>query len=91
MTIRQDVRDLIEDNPGATIDDLMRMLPQYSRAQIKAALGQNSFYGWLRCERQRALGRGKGSRPGRYFPVRHVAPLVIPKCANSVWQLGAQA
>jgi hypothetical protein len=91
MNIRQAVRDMIKDNEGATVDDLHRLLPQYTREQIKRALAQNSFYGRLRCERQHALGRGKGSEPGRYYTVQYTRPFVIPNVANSVWALGARA
>jgi hypothetical protein len=94
MSLMQSVCDLVEERPGSTIDDLLPELPGYSRAQVKQALNHSSFNGNLRCERQRAKGRGKGSNPGRYYAAGlkpAAKPFVIPNVANSVWQLGSRA
>ena len=83
------VIDLIEDQPGSDVDELLPQLEGFTRHQVKQALQNGAFRGRLRCEKQGVKGRHKGAKPGRYYLAEKVETSQparqIPRCANSVW------
>jgi hypothetical protein len=94
MSLMDIVLGMIDARPGCTVDDLMPDLPQYSRQQVKQAMQNLSFTDRARCVRQGVRGQHKGAKPGRYYPIERdpqPKPFVIPRVANSVWQLGSRA
>jgi hypothetical protein len=62
------VMDLIEDSPGATVDDILVGCDGYTRKQVLTAVHWLAGVGRVRCVRQAGRGRQGGSFPGRYYP-----------------------
>lgn len=69
MSLRRNLLAYIEANPGATYLDVHSGLAEhgYTIEQIRPALNFLTFTKALRCESGRAMGKGRGKLPGRYF------------------------
>lgn len=79
MNLMDSVFDLLHANPGATADDLMPKLPGYTRRQIMQALQNLAFTDRATCKRSPSQGRGKGTKPGRYYPRGASRTVYVPR------------
>lgn len=61
------VRDVIEDNPGSTVDEIHELTEGFTRAQVLTAVGYLAQAKRIRCVRSGGKGRVGGSFPGRYY------------------------
>lgn len=61
------VRDVIEDNPGATVDDIHAQTEGYTRAQVQSAVSNLAHARRVRCVRSGGRWPLGGSFPGRYY------------------------
>jgi hypothetical protein len=80
MSLVYTVVSLMQSARSATVDDLLPMLPDYSREQVIKAMQNARQAGWLSCDghqprradspSKRATGVGRGSVPATYHFVQ---------------------
>lgn len=93
MFLTDIVLGLLEDHPGATVDEILPECEGHDREQVFAALHWMAHKKRVRCDRQPGLGVAVGgSLPGRYYALEPAKPRAEKQCprVSSVWDLGSR-